>query len=168
MRYENPVLPGFHPDPTVCRADGTFYLVTSSFKYVPGVPLYRSDNLADWEPIGHALTRESQLDLRDADASAGIFAPTLRNHDGTFYLVTTNVSGDGHFLVTADDPAGEWSDPTWIDAPGIDPDLFFDGDTCYFTFHDEDPENPIRQAELDVKTGELGEVHTVWTGFRDR
>ncbi|WP_226010899.1 glycoside hydrolase family 43 protein [Halomicrobium salinisoli] len=167
MRYENPVLPGFHPDPTVCRADGTFYLATSTFEYVPGVPLYRSQNLADWEPIGHVLTRESQLDLSDADASAGIFAPTLRYHEGTFYLVTTNVSGDGHFLVTTDDPAGEWSDPTWIDAPGIDPDLFFDGDTCYFTFHDEDPDNPVRQAELDVETGDLGDVHTVWTGYRD-
>ncbi|WP_415381265.1 glycoside hydrolase family 43 protein [Halosimplex sp. TS25] len=167
MRYENPVLPGFHPDPTICRADGTFYLATSSFEYVPGVPLYRSENLADWEPIGHALTRESQLAVHDAGASAGIYAPTLRHHDGTFYLVTTNVSGDGHFFVTADDPAGEWSDPTWVDAPGIDPDLFFEDDTCYFTYHSGDPENPIRQAELDVETGELGDAHTVWTGFRD-
>ncbi|WP_276255183.1 glycoside hydrolase family 43 protein [Halomontanus rarus] len=186
MQYENPVLPGFHPDPTICRADGTFYLATSSFEYVPGVPLYRSENLADWEPIGHALTRESQLAVHDAGASAGIYAPTLRHHDGTFYLVTTNVSGDGHFVVTADDPAGvrasgasagseddrressgEWSDPTWVDAPGIDPDLFFEGDTCYFTYHSGDPENPIRQAELDVETGELGDAHTIWTGFRD-
>jgi len=167
MRYENPVLPGFHPDPTVCRVDGTFYLATSSFEYFPGVPLYRSENLADWEPIGHALTRDSQLDVRGIGPSGGIFAPTLRHHDGTFYLVTTNVSGDGHFFVTADDPTGEWSDPTYVDAPGFDPDLFFEDGTCYFTYHDEDTDNPVRQAELDVETGELGEPRTIWTGFRD-
>lgn len=167
MRYENPVLPGFHPDPTICRTDDAFYLATSTFEYVPGVPLYRSQNLADWEPIGHVLTRESQLPLEGAQSSGGIFAPTLRSHEGTFYLVTTNVSADGHFFVTADDPTGEWSDPTWVDAPGIDPDLFWDEGSCYFTYHDEDPENPIRQAELDVETGELGEPSTIWTGFRD-
>ncbi|MEY7849165.1 glycoside hydrolase family 43 protein [Natrarchaeobius sp. A-rgal3] len=168
MRYENPILPGFHPDPTICRVGETFYLATSSFEYFPGVPLYRSENLVDWEPIGHALTRESQLDVRNVGPSGGIFAPTLRHNDGTFYLVTTNVSGDGNFFVTAEDPAGEWSDPTYVDAPGFDPDLFFDGDgTCYFTCHDEDTENPIRIAELDVETGELGEPKTIWTGFRD-
>jgi len=167
VQYENPVLPGFHPDPTICRTDGTFYLATSSFAYAPGVPLYRSENLADWEPIGHALTRESQLPLEGARSSMGIFAPTLRHHDGTFYLVTTNVTEGGHFFVTADDPEGEWSDPTWVDAPGIDPDLFFDEGTCYFSYHADDPEAPIQQAELDVETGELGEPHTIWTGYRD-
>jgi len=167
MRYENPILSGFHPDPTVCRVDETFYLATSSFEYSPGVPLYQSENLVDWEPIGHVLTRESQLAIHDADSSGGIFAPTLRYHEGTFYLVTTNVSGDGHFFVTTDDPENEWSDPTWVDAPGIDPDLFFEDDTCYFTYHADDPDNPIRQAEMDVETGELGEPHTLWTGFRD-
>jgi len=168
MRYENPVLPGCHPDPTVCRADGTFYLATSSFEYVPGLPLYRSDNLADWAPIGHALTRDAHVAaLADAGSSHGVYAPTLRHHDGTFYLVSTNVSGDGHFLVTADDPAGDWSDPIWLDAPGIDPDLFFADGSCYFTYHSGDPENPIRQAELDPETGELGDPTTIWTGFRD-
>ncbi|NGM69136.1 glycoside hydrolase family 43 protein [Natronolimnobius sp. AArcel1] len=167
MRYKNPVLPGFHPDPTICRADGSFFLATSSFEYVPGVPLYRSDNLADWEPIGHALTRDSQFAAHHADALTGIYAPTLRHHDGTFYLVTTNVSGGGHFFVTAEDPAGEWSEPTWIDAPGIDPDLFFEDGTCYFTYHSDDPDAPIQQAELDLETGDLGESSTIWTGFRD-
>ncbi|MFC4553142.1 MULTISPECIES: glycoside hydrolase family 43 protein [Halorussus] len=167
MRYENPVLPGFHPDPTICRGEDAFYLAVSSFEYVPGVPLYRSENLADWKPIGHALTRKSQLTVDNAGASGGVFAPTLRYHDGTYYLVTTNVSGDGHFFVTADDPAGEWSDPTRVYAPGIDPDLFFEDGTCYFSYHSTDPEAPIEQAELDVETGELGESHAIWTGFRD-
>ncbi|MFB6128303.1 MAG: glycoside hydrolase family 43 protein [Halorhabdus sp.] len=167
MQYENPTIPGFHPDPTICRVGETFYLATSSFEYFPGVPLYRSQNLVDWEPIGHALTRDDQLPLEGARSSMGIFAPTLRHHDGTFYLVTTNVTNGGHFVVTADDLAGKWSDPTWVDAPGIDPDLFFEGDTCYFTYHADDPDAPIKQAELDPETGELGDPYTVWEGFRD-
>jgi len=174
---ENPVLPGFHPDPTICRAGETFYLATSSFEFVPGVPLYRSDNLVDWEPVGHALTRESQLDTREARASGGIFAPTLRHRDGRFYLTTTDTSGGGHFVVTADDPAdsgdewnestGGWSDPVYVDAPGIDPDLFWDGDTCYFTYYSTDTERGIEQAEIDLETGELGEPRTIWTGLDD-
>lgn len=167
MRYENPVLPGFHPDPSVCRAGETFYLATSSFEYVPGVPLYRSENLVDWDPIGHALTRESQLDTRGARISGGIFAPTLRHHDGTFYLTTTDTSGEGHFVVSAEDPAGEWSDPVSVDAPGIDPDLFFDGDTVYFTYFTTDTDRGIEQAEIDLDTGELGTQRTIWTGYED-
>ena len=153
MQYENPVLPGFHPDPSVCRVGTDYYLATSSFEYAPGLPLYHSENLVDWEPIGHCIERP---DLEDAAPSQGIFAPTLRHHDGTYYLVTTNVSAGGHFVITADDPRGEWSEPTRIDAPGIDPDLFWDDDgTVYFTYR-SGPDG-IEQAELDLETGELGE-----------
>lgn len=167
MKSANPVLPGFHPDPSICRVGERFYLATSSFEYFPGLPLYRSENLVDWEPIGHALTRERQLDTRGARASGGIFAPTLRHHDGTFYLTSTNTSGGGHFVVTAEDPAGEWSDPVSVDAPGIDPDLFWDEGTCYFTYFTTDAERGIEQAELDLETGELGEPRSVWTGDTD-
>ncbi|MFB6189206.1 MAG: family 43 glycosylhydrolase, partial [Halapricum sp.] len=167
MTHENPVLPGFHPDPTVCRVGETIYLATSSFTYFPGVPLYRSTDLVDWEPIGHALTRESQLDTRGRDEAAGIYAPTLRYHDGTFYLTTTDVGGDGHFVVHSDDPAGEWSDPITVDAPGFDPDLFWDGDTCYFTYYTDDADRGIEQARIDLSTGELGERRTIWSGFED-
>ncbi|GAA0243162.1 family 43 glycosylhydrolase [Haladaptatus pallidirubidus] len=131
MTYENPVLPGSHPD---SRVGDDYYLVTSSFNYFPGVPLYHSDNLILGERLGHCLMRESQLVLGDTRSSGGIFAPTLRHHDGTFYLVTTHVDGGGHFVVSADDPAGEWSDPIDIGAPGFDPDLFFDDGTAYFTY----------------------------------
>lgn len=156
MRYRNPVIPGFNPDPSVCRVDDTYYLATSSFEYVPGVPLYRSRTLLEWEPIGHALTRDEQVAVQDVDPSYGIFAPTLRRHEGTFYLITTNVRAGGHFVVTADDPAGEWSDPTWLDAPGIDPDLFFDSDgTVYVTYRGGD--HGIEQATVDLETGDLGE-----------
>ncbi len=165
VRYENPVLPGFHPDPTVCRAGEDYYLATSTFEYFPGVPLYHSENLADWEPIGHCLTRDEQLPLDDVDSSEGVFAPTLRHHDGTFYLVTTNVAAGGHFVVTAEDPRGEWSDPVWVDAPGYDPDLFWDDGEAYFTYANDDA---VRQTSVDLETGETGvtgEAATIWEGL---
>ena len=130
--FANPVISGFHPDPSVCRVDDTFYLVTSSFEYFPGIPLFQSEDLVTWEKIGHILTRESQLDLRAARASQGIFAPTIRWHDGVFFVTTTNVSGGGHFIVHATDPRGPWSDPVWIEQDGIDPSLFFEDGIAYF------------------------------------
>jgi alpha-N-arabinofuranosidase len=87
--FRNPVLPGFYPDPSVCRVGADHYLVTSSFEYFPGVPLFHSRDLVHWRQLGHCLTRPSQLSLAGAAASAGIWAPTLRYHDGVFYLVTT-------------------------------------------------------------------------------
>src|SRR5688572_20560871 len=104
--FANPILPGFNPDPTICRAGSDYYVATSTFEYFPGVPIYHSKDLLSWRLIGHALTRDSQLELRGARSSQGIFAPTLRQHAGTFYLVTTNMSSGGSFYVTARDPAG--------------------------------------------------------------
>jgi len=134
MSYRNPVISGFHPDPSVCREGGDYYLVTSSFEYFPGVPLFHSKDLVHWQQIGHCLTRTGQLDLRNANSSAGIFAPTIRVHNGVFYMITTNVSSGGNFYVYTNDPRGEWSDPVYVNQPGIDPDLFFDEDgTVYVT-----------------------------------
>ena len=113
--YVNPVIPGFNPDPSVCRVGDDYYLVTSTFQYFPGVPVYHSKDLIHWQQIGNCLTRESQLRLKDANSSGGIYAPTIRYNDGTFYMVTTNVSGDGNFFVTTTDPSGEWSDPIWLE-----------------------------------------------------
>lgn len=159
-----PLLPGYHPDPTVCRVGGTYVLACSSFEHAPGVPLFRSTDLVTWQPAGHALTRPSQLRLDGVGPSGGIYAPTLRHHDGRFWLVTTNVSdGPGHLLVTADDPAGPWSEPVRIPgAGGIDPDLAWDDDgTCYLTWSDAG----IRQAVLDPATGRLlTEPRLLWSG----
>ena len=91
--YRNPVIPGFHPDPSVVRVGDDFFLVTSSFEFFPGVPIFTSRDLVHWRQLGHVLTRESQLPLRKARPSGGIYAPTLRHHDGTFYVITTNVDG---------------------------------------------------------------------------
>jgi len=171
MSYQNPVIPGFYPDPSVCRVGGDFYLVNSSFEYFPGVPIWHSRDLIHWRQIGHVLTRRSQLELDGVKCSDGIYAPTLRYHDGVFYLVTTLVKAGSYrnFYVTATNPAGPWSDPIWYDQNGIDPSLFFDADgKAYFqsnrglTFK---MERAIYQSELDLKTGtRLTEPKLLWRG----
>jgi xylan 1,4-beta-xylosidase len=159
----NPILPGFHPDPSICRVGPDFCLVTSSFEYFPGVPLFHSTDLVNWKQIGHVLTRASQLPLQHCRPSGGIFAPTIRHHQGRFYMVTTNTRRTpgpaGNFYVWTDDIHGEWSDPVWVDMPGIDPDLFFDdnGDV-WFSCTDG-------QQKIDIDTGELiGEPVERWPG----
>lgn len=157
MRYYNPVIRGFYPDPSVCYAEGCFYLVCSSFHYFPGIPLFKSKNMIDWELIGHCLTRKSQLNLTGAVASEGLFAPTIRYHDGRFYMVVTNQSGGGNFYVYTDDIEGEWSDPIFVQQTGIDPSLLFDQDKVYFTSNgsDENGVPAIFQCEIDIETGAL-------------
>ena len=126
--FNNPVIPGFHPDPSVCRVGNDFYLVNSSFQFFPGVPVYHSKDLIHWEQVGHCLTRRSQLELKQSENAGGIWAPTIRHHNGKFYMITTNQAGGGNFFVTADRPEGPWSDPVWVDQDGIDPTLFWDTD----------------------------------------
>jgi alpha-N-arabinofuranosidase len=164
--YQNPILPGFYPDPSVCRAGDDYYLVNSSFEYFPGVPIFHSRDLVHWRQIGHVLTRESQLPLKRARASAGVYAPTIRYHDGTFYMVTTNVSGVGNFYCTATDPAGPWSEMIRLDREGIDPSLFFDDDdTAYYIRHVGGGDGYIGLQQLDVKAGKLvGEMKEIWRG----
>jgi xylan 1,4-beta-xylosidase len=168
MNYRNPVISGFHPDPSVSRHGDDYYLVTSSFEYFPGIPLFHSRDLVHWQQIGHCLTRTEQLDLCQARSSGGIYAPTIRVHNGMFYMTTTNVSGGGNFYVYTNDPHGEWSDPIYVDQPGIDPDLFFDEDgAVYFTSSStNDTTGPgIYQSRIDLKTGKrISEVTFLWKG----
>ncbi|HEU4901171.1 MAG TPA: glycoside hydrolase family 43 protein, partial [Flavisolibacter sp.] len=169
VSYQNPVIPGFYSDPSVCRVADDYYMVHSSFGYFPGVPIFHSKNLVDWKQIGSVLTRKEQLPLEKAGVTLGIFAPTIRFHDGVFYMITTNITAKGNFYVTAKDPAGEWSDPIWIEAPGIDPSLFFDDDgKVYVTStvnYGNVPNKGIRLSEIDVKTGKLLTASkNIWTG----
>jgi len=129
----NPVIPGFYPDPSVCRVGADYYLVCSSFSTFPGIPLFHSTDLAHWEQIAYVLDRPSQLHVTADSLIAGIMAPTIRYHEGTFYVIACNMSDKGNLLVTATDPRGPWSEPTWLtDVPGIDASLFFDDDgTAY-------------------------------------
>ena len=171
--FHNPILPGFYPDPSICRVGDDYYLVTSTFAYFPGVPIFHSKDLVHWEQIGHVLTRESQIDLMGVRQSQGIFAPTLRYHKGMFYLITTNVGKIGNFYVTAKNPEGPWSDPMVLDAEGIDPTIFFDGDKAYYLGTREKSkevsryygDNEIWIQEIDLEAGKLiGESYVLWEG----
>lgn len=163
--FRNPVIPGFHPDPSVCRVGEDYYLVTSTFEYFPGVPVFHSKDLINWKQIGHCLTRKSQLNLENAAVSGGIYAPTIRYNEGRFYMVTTNVTDKGNFYVYTDDPYGEWSEPLWVEQGGIDPTLFFDQGKCYFL---SIPDG-IQLCEIDINTGKrLSESRILWNGAGGR
>jgi alpha-N-arabinofuranosidase len=139
-QYRNPILAGFYPDPSVVRVGEDYYLVNSSFAWYPGVPIFHSRDLVHWEQIGHVLDRPEQLPLSGAGVSGGIFAPTIRYHDGRYYMITTNVSGMGNFYVTAQNPAGPWTNPTVLpEIVGIDPSFFFDNDGKAYIVHNGDP-----------------------------
>jgi alpha-N-arabinofuranosidase len=164
--FTNPVISGFHPDPSICRAGDDYYMVHSSFEFFPGVPIFHSKDLVHWEQIGYCLTRKSQLPLEKMRASGGIYAPTIRYHKGTFYMVTTNVDGGGNFYVTAANPAGPWSEPVWLDCSGIDPSLFFDDDDkVYYTRHEGQGDGYVAQTTLNIETGWLeGCLKEIWRG----
>lgn len=115
MKYTNPIVKGFYPDPSVCKANGKYYMVCSSFQYFPGVPLFESDNLVNWKQIGYVLTRKKQVMLDKINSSGGVFAPTIRYNAGRFYMVTTNDTTHQNFYVYTDDIYGVWSDPITVD-----------------------------------------------------
>lgn len=175
VTVNNPVLSGFYPDPSICRAGKDFYMVNSSFAYFPGVPIFHSRDLAHWEQTGNILDRKEQLPLSGSEISDGIYAPTIRYNNGTYYMITTNVSHGGNFIVTAKRPEGPWSDPYYLgdEAKGIDPDLFFDTDgKCYYAGTRPNPEGvryngdwEIWIQELDLEKMKLtGESMAIWKG----
>jgi alpha-N-arabinofuranosidase len=151
-------------------------LVTSTFEYFPGLPVFHSRDLVHWRQIGHVLNRASQLPLHKVRASGGLYAPTIRFWDGTFYVINTLVDGktkSGNFIVTATNPAGPWSEPYWLeDADGIDPSLYFDDDgrawyvgTRLKPNGDYEGHTEIWLRELDLKSMRLvGETYVLWDG----
>ena len=184
--FNNPILRGGYPDPSVCRVGNDYYLVNSSFEYFPGLPIHHSTDLVNWELVGHGLHRKSQctgtMNLVDVQSNGGIHAPTIRYHDSTFYIITTNVYQPPkkdeptqfiNFIITAKHPEGPWSDPIIIKgAPGIDPDIFFDDDGKIWYTGTHAPDNPNFQGEGEIWMQELdptsfqllGERHYLWRG----
>ncbi len=174
--FRNPILPGFYPDPSICRVGEDYYLVNSTFEYFPGLPLFHSRDLVHWRQIGHVLTRPSQLDLDGIRSSGGLWAPTIRYHQGTFYVINVMWDGDharGSFIITTTDIEGEWSEPYWLDdAPGIDPSLFFDDDgRVWYTANQMVPNRAfwghceIWLQELDLHSMQLtGPKYSLWDG----
>ncbi len=171
MKYTNPVLKGFYPDPSVCFANGKFYMVCSSFQYFPGVPLFESENLVNWKQTGHVLTRKSQIMLEKINSSGGVFAPTIRYNNGRFYMVTTNDTTHQNFYVYTDDIYGEWSEPIYVDQGGIDPSLYFEDGRTYFMSNgvDENGNSGVIQCEINIETGEkLTAGKCIWQGSGGR
>lgn len=171
MQYKNPIVKGFYPDPSVCFANGKYYMVCSSFQYFPGVPLFESGDLVNWKQIGHVLTRKSQVALEKINSSGGVFAPTIRYNGGKFYMVTTNDTTHKNFYVYTDDIYGEWSEPVEVDRDGIDPSLLFDGDKVYFLSNGTDDygEGGVIQCEINIETGEkLSPAKCIWKGSGGR
>ena len=154
---ENPILKGFYPDPSICRVGEDYYLVTSSFEYYPGIPIFHSRDLAHWEQIGHVLDRPSQLNLDSVRVSGGVYAPTIRYNKGIYYVINTLIGKGGNYYVTATNPAGPWSDPIWLDdSPGIDPSLFFDDNgKVYYTGNGRPLENAPESKKRHIWLQEL-------------
>lgn len=176
MTYPNPLLPGFNPDPSVVRVGDDFYLATSTFEYLPGIPVYHSTDFVTWTQIGNVATRVGQLDVEEVPTAGGAWAPTIRHRDGVFHLVITDAFGRGTLHFTATDPAGPWSDGVVLDGiDGIDPDLVWDDEgTAYITFSGlgVNPALPtfmshrgMLQAKVDLAAGRaLEEPRSIWSG----
>ncbi|MDT0169019.1 family 43 glycosylhydrolase [Pseudarthrobacter sp. BRE9] len=164
--HSNPILSGFNPDPSIVSTPDGYYIATSSFEYLPALPIYHSQDLDSWELVGHVAMREEQVQLADVPTPGGVWAPTLRYRDGIFYLiVTVFLGGRGCVVFTATDAAGPWSDGAVIEAvDGIDPDLAWDDDgTAYVTFARHP--DAIRQVRVDLATGTaLEEPRPLWSG----
>ncbi|MHA6317667.1 glycoside hydrolase family 43 protein [Altererythrobacter sp. CAU 1778] len=142
-QFRNPILPGFQPDPSIVKVGRDFYLVTSTFSWFPGLPVYHSTDLVNWRQIGNAIDRPSQADFSGLGTNRGLFAPAISWHDGLFYIVNTCIECGDNFVITAKDPAGPWSEPAPLDFGGIDPSLYFDPDgRAWIVYNDEPPGPP--------------------------
>ena len=171
---KNPIIPGFYPDPSICRVGEDYYLVCSSFELSPGIPLFHSRDLANWEQLCYVLTPQNGFYVDKNCGNGGVMAPTIRYHNGTFYIINCNFSDKGNFIVTAKNPAGPWSAPHFLDdVPGIDASIFFDRDgKCYImgTANNwPDGKGGLRQgiwaAEYDIEHFRLAsEPAALWGG----
>lgn len=172
MILKNPVLRGFYPDPSICRAGDTYYMTCSTLEYYPGYPLFCSKDLQHWKQVGYALGFGNWTKEMVNGQKYELYAPTLRYHENLFYLISTNILGGGHFIITSENIEGPWSEPIWIEGDdkgdGHDPDLFFDSDgQVYFSRFTWN--KGIMQWKLDMKTKKvISEGKTIWEGFEDR
>lgn len=171
MEYQNPILRGSHPDTSICKVNDVYYLVNSSFEFLPGLPVYQSKDLVNWDLISHGID-ESNVDAypySNLKNSLGIFAPTIRYHKGCFYIICTFVP-KGTFIIKTTNPDQGWSKPLWlnINFMGIDPSLTFIGQDCYLQM--TNGEGAIVQCKIDLSTLEVltePKIISYGTGGRD-
>ncbi|WP_270748892.1 glycoside hydrolase family 43 protein [Lactobacillus amylovorus] len=175
--YQNPIIRGMHPDPSVVRVDDTYYLANSTFEYYPGVTVMTSKDLLNWKTMGGVATVPEQADLRKSKSNEGIFAANIRYHDGYFYVITTNFAEFKTFIIRGklnSDARIKWEKSrVEIDVPGIDPDIYFEDGHTYVQFTgyiDDKGTKAIRQVEIDLTTGKIldgPKILTYGTGGRD-
>lgn len=170
--YQNPVLGGFHPDPSICRVGEDFYLAASSFEYFPGLPVYHSRDLVNWEQIGNAAGFQNAVDLSAVKESGGIWAPTIRYDNGTFFITaameTDKPDQFGNFIIHAENPRGPWSAPVWVPVGGIDPSILFEDGKAYYCTNDRTgmPCETIKLGVVNPFTGEILEpFRPIWHGM---
>ena len=183
-RVCNPVLSGFHPDPSIVRVGDWYYLANSTFEWYPGVELHRSRDLARWESLPSPLAERRLLDMEGERASCGVWAPCLSYGGGFFWLIYTNVrtwnagpwKDCSNFLIRAPSIEGPWSDPVYLNSSGFDPSLFHDDDGALWFLNMEwdyrqsvNPEGPqfsgILLQRYDPEEKKLtGPVRKIFTG----
>jgi len=161
IKFTNPILAGFYPDPSVTKVGSDYYLVNSTFSYFPGIPVFHSKDLKNWKQIGNVVERPSQMNFMGDGTSRGLFAPSINYYKGTYYLTCTLIDRKGNFVMTAKNPAGPWSDPTWLpQVRGIDPSLFFDTDKAYIVYNSDAPNNkPLYSGHRTIRTYEFDPVN---------
>jgi len=179
----NPILPGFHADPSICRVPGAngddYYIATSTFEWWPGVRIHHSKDLVNWRHHSYACTRTSQLDLTGHPDSAGVWAPCLSYSGGQFWLIYTDVRStvgafkDTHnYLITAPSIDGPWSEPVYLNSSGFDPSLFHDEDGRHWLLNQQwthwpgkNHFNGILLQEYDHETRKLvGPIKNIYRG----
>jgi len=176
--YQNPIVRGMSPDPSIVRVGETYYMVNSTFEYYPGIALLRSKDLLNWTRMPGVIQHTAQADLTNAKSNEGIFAVCIRYYQEQFYVITTNFAEFKTFLIrghlTADGESIQWDQQrTEIPIAGIDPDLYFEAGRTYVQFTgyiDKKGTKAISQVEIDLATGNLlkgPEVLTLGTGGRD-
>ncbi|POD83562.1 Xylan 1,4-beta-xylosidase [Lactiplantibacillus plantarum subsp. plantarum] len=178
LKYQNPILRGMYPDPSITRVGSTYYMVNSTFEYYPGIALSKSNDLLNWTKLPGIASSSNQADLRQSKSNEGIFAACLRYYEHHFYVITTNFAEFKTFLIrgrlSADGEHVEWeTQRIEIDVPGIDPDIYFEDQHAYVQFTgyvDKQGTKAIRQVEIDLTTGKI--IHepvilTYGTGGRD-
>ncbi|MDI9363869.1 MAG: glycoside hydrolase family 43 protein [Flavobacterium sp.] len=161
IKLVNPILSGFYPDPSIVKVEKDYYLVNSTFSYFPGLPVWHSKDLKNWQQIGNVISRTSQMDFVGERATRGLFAPGISYHNGLFYVTCTDIDHEGNFVVTAKNPAGPWSNPVKLtQVKGIDPSIFFDEDgKAYIVYNSDAPNNkPLYSGHRTIKMCEIDAI----------
>lgn len=184
MLIHNPVLTGFNPDPVIFRDDDGYHIIVSTFEWMPGLRVYSSTNLAEWTYETSVLSDAAMADLRGNPAACSIWGPFATWHDGTYYVVYTNVRSTkvpykdcDNYIVSAKSLHGPWSEPVYINSSGFDPSLFFDADgRAYFLnaiwdyrLGTHNKSAGVVMQELDsVSLSPIGEPHVIFRGTKAR